>query len=150
MRNQVNHASISCLMISPRKMYYLTIEQNCRAEFHPFRSHIFRTTALPMIPRYVPPHIRNRRDLTPVDTASTARATKELESFSFSPMHMSINTNDNSRVRGLHTHNLRDLFQHSHQFRQAIATIRSTLIKFTNNQKTNTIIAAIPPLSLTS
>jgi hypothetical protein len=76
-----------------------------------------------MFPRYIPPHIRSRRNLTPLDTASTAPATRELESLSFSPMHVSINTNDNIQFTSPRTHDSQHQSQRSHQARQPVAAM---------------------------
>jgi hypothetical protein len=75
-----------------------------------------------MIPRYVPPHIRNRRDWTPAYTASTAHATRELEPLSFSPIHVSIDSNEPNRR--LQIRYLPDRFHSSHQSHNPIAAMR--------------------------
>ncbi|KAI4743827.1 hypothetical protein E4T50_05754 [Aureobasidium sp. EXF-12298] len=66
-----------------------------------------------MIPRYVPPHARNRRNWTPADNASTAHATRVLVPLSFSPIHVSIDTNESNNRS-----------QTSHQFHNPIAAMR--------------------------
>ncbi|KAI4765401.1 hypothetical protein E4T52_01791 [Aureobasidium sp. EXF-3400] len=75
-----------------------------------------------MIPRYVPPHIRNRRSWTPADTANTAHATRVPEPLSFSPIHVSIDTDEPNS--GFQTHLLPDRSQTSHQFHNPIAAMR--------------------------
>jgi hypothetical protein len=77
-----------------------------------------------MFPRYIPPHIRNRRDLTPLGTASTAPATREPESLSFSPMHVYINTNDNARFTSPPTHDSQHPSQRSHRAYQPTAAMQ--------------------------